>query len=93
MSIAELVDTLLRFYGLLIFVYVILSWFRPSGFVFDIYRTLGTIVEPYVGLFRRILPTAGAGGVGVDFSPFVAYLVLDFVIRKLVFEILSRAGL
>lgn len=93
MSIADLVDTLLRFYGLLIFVYVILSWFRPSGFVFDIYRTLGTIVEPYVGIFRRILPTAGAGGVGIDFSPFVAYLVLDFIIRPVVRAVLQGAGL
>ncbi len=76
-SILRLVD----FYGILIFAYVILSWFRPSGVIFDIYRTLAMVCEPYIGLFRRILPVAQVGGGGLDFSPFVAILVLQYLIR------------
>jgi uncharacterized protein YggT (Ycf19 family) len=44
---------------------------------------LGTICEPYIGLFRKIVPTVGAGGVGLDLSPLVAILVLQIFIRLL----------
>ena len=80
-----IVGRLLDFYALLIFVYVILSWVPGardgSGFVGEVYRVLGTVCEPYIGLFRRILPVAMIGGAGIDFSPFVALLVLQLVGR------------
>lgn len=90
-SIASLVDSLLSFYGLLIFVYVILSWFRASGVVYEIYRVLATICEPYVGLFRRILPMNAMGG--IDFSPWIAVLVLQYLIRPLLVQILAALRL
>jgi uncharacterized protein YggT (Ycf19 family) len=36
---------------------------------------LATIVEPYLGVFRRFIPAFG----GMDFSPLAAILVLQFV--------------
>ena len=78
-----IVDRMIGFYGWLILGYVILSWFASrGGTVYEIYKVLGTVVEPYIGLFRRILPTASVGGAGLDFAPLVAWLVLDFVIRQ-----------
>ena len=50
-----------------------------SGIVVDVYRVLASICEPYIGLYRRILPVAAIGGAGVDFSPFVALLVLQVI--------------
>jgi len=76
-------DRLLEFYGWLILGYVILSWFaNRGGTVYEIYKVLGTVVEPYVGLFRRILPTASVGGAGLDFAPLVAWLVLKYLIQQ-----------
>ncbi len=63
------------FYEFLILAYVIMSWFRPSGFFFEIFRVIGSVVEPYIGLFRRLIPNTGA----IDFSPLVAILVLQLL--------------
>jgi len=74
--------SVIRFYEILIFVYVIMSWFvtdARGGVLSDLHRVLGTVCEPYIGLFRRILPFALVGGSGLDFSPFVAILVLQVV--------------
>jgi YggT family protein len=81
-SIVGIVVSVIRFYELLIFVYVIMSWVvggSRSGIVADLYRVLASICEPYVGLFRRVLPVAAVGGAGLDFSPFVALIVLQIV--------------
>jgi uncharacterized protein YggT (Ycf19 family) len=77
----SLVLPLIDFYQMLIVAYVLMSWFRPStGLLFDVYRTLGTIVEPWLGIFRKIVPAAGM----IDFSPIVAILVLSVISSLLV---------
>lgn len=75
MSALSIVLSLLQFYQILIIVYVLMSWFRPSGVLFDIYRTLGTIVEPWLGIFRRVVPTVGM----LDISPIVALIALQLL--------------
>ncbi len=89
MSVAGLVQSLISFYGILVFVYVIMSWFRPTGFMYDIYRVLAQVCEPYVGIFRRIVPPMGA----VDFSPWIAVLVLQYLIGPLLVTLLRTIGL
>jgi YggT family protein len=71
-SVKVAVDAALNFYSLLIIVYVLMSWFPVSGVLQDAYRVLASVVDPYLRLFRRIVPVMGA----LDFSPFVAILVL-----------------
>ncbi|MDP2300356.1 MAG: YggT family protein [Coriobacteriia bacterium] len=66
---------LIDFYQILIIVYVLMSWIRPRGLLFDIYRTLGTIVEPWLGIFRRIIPPLGM----MDISPIVAIVALSLI--------------
>lgn len=79
-SIGGLLSILLRFYSYLIIAYVLMSWIpNTDGFVGEIRSVLATLCEPYVGLFRRILPMAAVGGAGLDFSPFVALIVLQLV--------------
>lgn len=72
---------LIDFYELLILAECILSWFPVGGLVGDIYEVLQRITEPVVGIFRRLIPSVGGGGVRVDFSPMIAILVLDLVKR------------
>ncbi len=92
-SAIALVNSLVKFYSLLILVYVLLSWFPASGVVHDVRRVLASVCEPYIGLFRRIVPGASLGGAGIDFSPLVAYLVLVFIIQPVLIRILAAAGL
>ena len=86
MSVAGIVSRVLDFYALLILAYVVISWFRPSGFLYDVFHVIGTVVEPYISLFRRFMPSTGA----VDFSPLVAILVLQYLIRPLLMLVLTR---
>ena len=86
-QIASVLSALINAYCMVIFAWVILSWFQSANkLVGDIYKALGVIVSPYVNLFRRFLPTAG----GLDFSPFVALILLQLVGRFLV-NILASA--
>ena len=73
--VALIILDVVRFYEVLIFIYVLMSWFPIRGIFYDIYRMLGSLAEPYIGIFRRFIPPMG----GLDFSPFVAILVLEFV--------------
>jgi uncharacterized protein YggT (Ycf19 family) len=86
---------LLDFYELLIIAYVIFSWFpmRPDGLLADIYRVLASVCEPYVGVFRRIVPTVSMGGAGIDFSPIVALLVLRLLIEPALLSLIRMTGL
>ena len=77
-----MIASLLDLYGYLIIAYVIMSWFvttNRSGLLADIYRVLASVCEPYVGLFRRLLPPIAVGSAGLDLSPLVALVVLQIV--------------
>ena len=90
-GVSFIVGRILSFYSLLIFGYVILSWFPMSrdGVLADVYRVLASVCEPYIGIFRRIVPSTGA----VDFSPLVSLLVLNFLIAPLIVGLLESIGL
>ena len=78
----------LEVYSWLIIIRILLSWVSlpESAFVRSAYRVLFQVTEPYLGLFRRIIPSIGAGGVGFDLSPMLAIVVI-FIVRNF----LSRA--
>ncbi len=89
-DIALYVDSLFLVYIIMILAWVAISWvvlFRGSlpynrplravtGFI-------NSSVEPYLNLFRRIIPPIGAGGIGLDLGPIVGLVVL-FVLRGIV---------
>lgn len=74
-------------YGLLILIYIILSWVRLpySIWLNRMQQFLRDVVEPYLGLFRRLLPPLGA----LDLSPIVAIFVL-FLVERLIVGLLGR---
>ena len=79
--IVRLVDA----YSLIIFVYVMMSWLPVNrGILADIYQVLGKVCDPYLNLFRKIIPPIGGM---VDVTPIVALLVLQVGVRLLVFLI------
>ena len=75
----------IRLYQGAIVLYAVMSWFAvgADGGIASVYRALGTICEPYIGLFRRFLPITMIGGAGFDWSPLVAILVLSLLQRVL----------
>ncbi len=77
-SIASILISVVNLYVLIIIAWTILSWFNKGrGVVSDIHQALDKICSPYVDLFRKFIPTAG----GLDFSPFIAIIVLQLAAR------------
>ena len=70
------------FYVGLIIIYILMSWL-PSmpGIVGDLYQVLGRLCDPFLDIFRRIIPPIGGSGMAIDFSPVVAVLVLQIAAR------------
>jgi YggT family protein len=77
----------LNVYAFLIVAAAVLSWFqaRPGTALFRVSKVLHDVTEPYVGLFRRVLPVVRLGSTGLDLSPVVALVVLFVVIQLVVF--------
>ena len=73
-SIQNFVIVFIWVYVILIFVYVLTGWVRLpySPWVNRIQRFLYDICEPYLRLFRRLLPSLGA----LDLSPIVGVFCL-----------------
>lgn len=63
--------------------YVILSWFAgASAKLYNIYRTLAKYMEPLLSPVRKLIRPL-TYKIGVDFSPYVFLLLLQFVYRFL----------
>ena len=89
--IIQVTRTAFSVYYWLLIIRILLSWvpqlasnpaLRPViVFVID-------ITEPFLKLFRRLIPTAGIGGVGFDFSPLIAIITLE-VLKYFVVSVLQ----
>jgi len=80
--IRSLIVGLANAYTAIIFIYVIMSWIpHTTGVIGDIYRILGKICDPYLNLFKRLIPPIGGM---VDITPIIALLVLQLVVRFIV---------
>jgi YggT family protein len=74
-------------YTIVIFAYIITSWLRLpySPWLNRIQRFLYDVAEPYIRLFRRLLPSMGP----LDLSPWVATIVL-WILARVIVSILGR---
>jgi YggT family protein len=86
-SANRFIDDFIWVYVLLIFAYVLTSWVRMpySPWLRRIQDFLRDVCEPYLRLFRRIVPAFGP----LDLSPVVAIFSL-FLLMKVVDAIFSR---
>jgi len=73
-------------YAWLIVARALMSWLhpRPGTALYRVNAVLVDVTEPYLGLFRRVVPVARIGGTGVDFSAAVGLIVLFVVLQVLV---------
>jgi YggT family protein len=72
-------------YILLVFVYVLTSWIRLPYSLSPIQRFLYDVCEPFLRLFRRILPPLGP----LDLSPIVAVFGL-LLLQRVIVALLDR---
>ena len=81
-SVETFVNVFTGLYWLVIFVYNLTSWLRlpHSPTLNRIQRFLYDVCEPYLRVFRRLLPSTGA----VDLSPILALLFLVVIDRFLI---------
>ncbi|MBE9212402.1 YggT family protein [Plectonema cf. radiosum LEGE 06105] len=71
-----LISTLLTFiqiYSFLLIARVLLTWFPQIEWYNQPFAALSQITDPYLNLFRNIIPPLG----GIDLSPILAFLALN----------------
>ena len=84
-SVNHFIDVFIYVYLLAILVWVLLSWFRLPYSLNPVQRFLHDIVNPYLSLWRRIIPMVGP----LDLSPIAAIFGL-IVLQKLIDAVLGR---
>jgi len=82
-SLVDLIDNLFMLYELMILARIVMSWIRVSYYTPWV-RLIARITDPYLNLFRSIIPPLGA----FDFSPILALFVL-IMLRRVVLTLLT----
>lgn len=79
---ANYVDALFTVFLMLIIARIVLSWiqmFRPIPYNMPLRATIGFVeesVDPYLNVFRRLIPPLGGPGMGIDLSPMIGIILL-----------------
>jgi YggT family protein len=86
-DIASYVNALFEVYILLIFIYILTNWMFSFGvrmpynrFADAIVNFLRDVCEPYLRLYRRLIPPIGM----IDITPIIAIVVLYILDRVVV---------
>ena len=82
-ALLSILCVLITVYTIILFVRVIVSWaymfgFRPpySGPMRTIFDLLEDVTEPVLRPLRALIPPIRAGGVGLDLSIIIAFVIL-----------------
>ena len=86
-TIESILWNLFNIYRFMIFGYILMSWI-PSLQQSSIGEILGKLVEPYLGLFRKIIPPIGM----IDISPIIALFALHYIYLGLLIVIQNIYG-
>lgn len=85
-DVADYVGALFLVYIILILLNILISWIPRMPYHPALRAVLDFITEttnPFLNIFRRILPPIGGGGFALDLSPMIALIVL-FIARGIV---------
>jgi YggT family protein len=85
-DVADYVSAIFLVYTILIFLNVLISWVPRMPYNRVLRAVLDFVKEttdPFLNLFRRVLPPLGGGGFALDLSPMIAIVAL-IVLRALV---------
>lgn len=86
-SVERFVSVFVGVYVLLILAYIVISWVPPGTLTSlePVRRFLRDVCEPYLGLFRRVIPPLGM----LDLSPIAAVLSL-YILERIVNALIER---
>ena len=79
------INVFISVYALVVFLYVLTSWIRLPYSFNPVQRFLEEVCEPYLRLWRRMLPSFGP----LDLSPMVAIFAL-VVLGQIIVQLLDR---
>ena len=84
-TIIYILYLLVAAYVCLIAARVLMSWLRPrpGSSIYRLYWVLCVLTEPYLRLFRRLLPILRIGRAGLDLSPAVGLIILVILLEVL----------
>jgi YggT family protein len=85
-DVADYVSALFLVYIVLVLLNVLISWIPRMPYHRGLRATLDFVKEttdPFLNVFRRILPPIGGGGFALDLSPMIAIIVL-YILRTVV---------
>ena len=82
---ASIVCLLIQLYMLVIFARIIMSWFPPTpGTTYaQIFEGFDKATEPVLAPVRSMLPPVRMGGMGLDLSPIVVFLIGTLLLRAI----------
>jgi YggT family protein len=78
-DIADYVSTLITVYVVLVFIRILMSYFRsiPYYRALDVFLKFVTeVTDPWLNLFRRFIPPVRIGPAALDLTPMIAVFVL-----------------
>ena len=81
-TVADYVEAVFIVYFILIFIRILLTWVPRIPYNRTLRAVVGFIEEvtdPYLNLFRRVIPPLGRGGFALDLSPMLAIILLYVV--------------
>jgi YggT family protein len=81
-DVANYVSALFLVYFILIFIRILLSWIPRMPYYPWLRATVDfvhQVVDPYLNIFRRVIPPLGGGGFAIDISPILGIIVLIVV--------------
>jgi YggT family protein len=84
-SVQRFVSVFFEVYILLILAYVLTSWIKMPYALHRLQRFLDDVCEPYIRVFRRLLPSFGP----LDLSPIVAVITL-IIAQRLLLGLIGR---
>jgi YggT family protein len=90
-DVADYVAALFLVYIILILIRILISWIPRMPYNPTLRAVLDFITEttdPYLNIFRRIIPPIGGGGFGLDLSPMIGIIVL-LILRALVVALIA----
>lgn len=68
-------NTFIQIYVVLLIIRILLTWFPTVDWYSQPFAALSQITDPYLNLFRSIIPPLG----GIDLSPMLAIFALQIV--------------
>jgi YggT family protein len=89
-DVADYVSTLITVYVVLIFIRILMSYFRsiPYYRALDVFlRFVTEVTDPWLNLFRRFIPPVRMGPAAIDLTPMIAVFalyIIGFFITRLI---------